>query len=246
MDVVAALPARAAQGRIYFGHRRLLVSRHHARRRHADHRDGGDERLPQGTARQDPRPQRPCAGAAARRAADRFRGGSRAHQPARPASRWPRRSSKGRRSRPRRSMRPACWCAGCASSELTKLASVAKNIKQGTLEGFDEGQGVADRQAARGSIDAARGRLRDAGRAARRGDADGHDAAHQDLQDRGRIRGRHVGIRFRFRIHAAPRGAGLFQPRRRRHRDRGLYRRSRQSRSVSQSSSATPRSARSS
>jgi lipoprotein-releasing system permease protein len=31
---------------------------------------------------------------------------------------------------------------GLRSSELTKLASVAKNIKQGTLEGFDEGQGV--------------------------------------------------------------------------------------------------------
>ncbi len=31
---------------------------------------------------------------------------------------------------------------GLRSSELTKLASVAKNIKQGTLEGFDDGQGV--------------------------------------------------------------------------------------------------------
>ena len=43
----------------------LLLPRHHARRRDADHRDGGDERLPQGAARQDPRPQRPPAGAAA-------------------------------------------------------------------------------------------------------------------------------------------------------------------------------------
>jgi lipoprotein-releasing system permease protein len=31
---------------------------------------------------------------------------------------------------------------GLRASELTKLASIAKNIKQGTLEGFDEGQGV--------------------------------------------------------------------------------------------------------
>jgi len=32
---------------------------------------------------------------------------------------------------------------GIRSGELTKLSSIAKNIKQGTLEGFDERQGVA-------------------------------------------------------------------------------------------------------
>jgi lipoprotein-releasing system permease protein len=32
---------------------------------------------------------------------------------------------------------------GIRSQDLTKLASIAKNIKQGTLEGFDDGQGVA-------------------------------------------------------------------------------------------------------
>src|ERR1700748_2131136 len=32
---------------------------------------------------------------------------------------------------------------GIRSADLTKLTSIAKNIKQGTLEGFDEGQGVA-------------------------------------------------------------------------------------------------------
>ena len=40
-------------------------------------------------------------------------------------------------------MRPACWCAACARADLAKLPSVANNIRQGTLEGFDEGQGVA-------------------------------------------------------------------------------------------------------
>jgi lipoprotein-releasing system permease protein len=32
---------------------------------------------------------------------------------------------------------------GIRSEDLTKLASIAKNIKQGTLDGFDDGQGVA-------------------------------------------------------------------------------------------------------
>ncbi len=31
---------------------------------------------------------------------------------------------------------------GLRASELPKLPSIAKNIKQGTLDGFDEGQGV--------------------------------------------------------------------------------------------------------
>ena len=66
--------------RIHFGHRRLFVSRHHARRRHAHHRHGGDEWIPQGTARQDSRPQRPSPGAAAGNPADRLEGGRRAHQ----------------------------------------------------------------------------------------------------------------------------------------------------------------------
>ncbi len=77
-------------------------------------------------------------------------------------------------------------------------------------------------EACRAALGAGR-RQSHAGGAARRGDADGHDAAHQGLQDRRRVRDRHVGIRFRLRVHAADRGAGLFQPRRRCHRDRGLY-----------------------
>ena len=110
---VRTLSAGAAQGRLYLGHRRLFVPRHHARRRHADHRDGRDERLSQGTARQDPRPQRPHPGAAAGVAADRLEGRRRPHQP---GAGHPARRARGRwpgagvvvSSTPR-----ACWCAAC-------------------------------------------------------------------------------------------------------------------------------------
>ena len=96
------------------------------------------------------------------------------------------------------------------------------------------GAGHRHRQPARRAAVGARRRQSHAGGAARRGDPDGHDAAHQSLQDRRRVRDRHVGIRRRLRVHAADRGAGLFQPRRRRHRDRGLYRRPGPGRSLPQ------------
>ena len=246
MDAVAALSAGAAQGRIHLGHRRLLLPRHHARRRDAHHRDGGDERLPQGTARQDPRPQRPSAGAAAGIAADRLAGGGRAASPRSTASGSRRRSSKARRWRPRRSTPPACWCAASAAPISTSSPRSPSNIKQGTLEGFDEGPGGRDRPAARRPAVAARRRQRHAGRAARRGDADGHHAADQGLQDRRRVRDRHVGIRRRLRVHAAAGGAGLFQPLRRRHRDRGLHQQSGPRSPTSASWSPRPPSARSS
>src|SRR5262249_38786666 len=68
MDAVAALLAGAAQGRIHFGHRRLLVPRDHARRCDPHHRDGGDEWLPQRAARQNSRTQRAPADPATREA----------------------------------------------------------------------------------------------------------------------------------------------------------------------------------
>ena len=123
--------------------------------------------------------------------------------------------------------RAACWCAASAARTSPSSRSIANNIKQGTLEGFDEGQGVAIGRRLADQLGAARRRQRHAGRAARRGHADGHDAAHQGLPGRRDLRDRHVGIRLRLRLHAAHRGAGLFQPRRRRHRDRGLHRQSR-------------------
>ena len=51
-----------------------------------------------------------------------------------------------------------------------------------------------------------------AGLAGRRRDADGHDAARESLSGRGDLRGRHVGIRFLDRVHAAAGGAAVLQP----------------------------------
>src|SRR6266851_1095328 len=80
MDAVVALLAGTAAGGIHLGQCRVLLSRHHARRRHPHHRDGGDERLPQGAARQDSRPQRPSPDPAAGIPVDRLGGGRRAHR----------------------------------------------------------------------------------------------------------------------------------------------------------------------
>ena len=205
MDAVAALPAGAAQGRIHFGHRRLLLPRHHARRRDAHHRHGGDERLPQGAARQDPRPQRPPADPAAGIAADRLGGGRRAHQPRSTASRSPRRSSRARRWRRRRSMPRGVLVRGMRAADLDKLPSVANNIKQGTLDGFDEGQGVAigrrlaDQLSLRAgdniTLVAPRGAVTPMGTTPR----------IKAYKIAARVRDRHVGIRLRLRVHAADR-----------------------------------------
>ena len=101
---------------------------------------------------------------------------------------------------------------GMRAEDLNNLTSIAKNIKQGSLEGFDEGQGVAIGRRLADTIVAARRRQHHAGGAARRGDADGHDAAHKTLQGRGGVRDRHVRIRRMLRVHAAAGSAGLFQP----------------------------------
>ena len=60
------------------------------------------------------------------------------------------------------------------------------------------------------------------GDAARQCHAARRDAAHQGLSDRRDLRDRHVGIRFDVRVPAVPGGAGLFQPRGRGERHRGL------------------------
>ncbi len=83
---------------------------------------------------------------------------------------------------------------GIRADDLNNLTSIAKNIKQGTLEGFDDGQGVAiGRRLADTAVAACR-RQHHAGVAEGRGDADGHHAADQALQDRRGVRDRHVGI----------------------------------------------------
>ena len=135
---------------------------------------------------------------------------------------------------------------GIRGADLAGLTSIAKNIKQGTLEGFDQGQGVvigrrlADQLTLRAgdsvTLVSPRGAVTPMGTT----------PAHQGLQGRRGVRDRHVGIRRRLRLHAADRGAGLFQPHRRRHRDRGLHRRSRPHRRLPPARDARPRSGRSS
>ena len=113
---------------------------------------------------------------------------------------------------------------GIRGADLTKLSLDRHQHQIRNARRLRRRAGDCHRQAARRSAFAAGRRQRHAGGAARRGDADGHDAAHQALQDCRHLRDRHVRIRRRFCVHAAAGGAGLFQSRRRRHRDRDLYR----------------------
>ena len=127
-------------------------------------------------------------------AADRLEGRRRAHQPGRRASGSRRPVVDGQALASSPFNAAGVLVRGIRADDLNNLTSIAKNIKQGTLEGFDEGQGVAIGTPARRSIVAACRRQHHAGGAERRGDADGHDAAHQALQGRRGVRDRHVGI----------------------------------------------------
>ena len=196
MAAVRTLFARSSQGRFHLRHRRLFFPRHHARRRHADRGDGRHERLSQGTAGQDPRAQRPFAGAAAGIAFDRLEGCRRAHQPGAghppcgPGRRRPgagvlgvqRLRRPGPRHARRRSERPVLDFA---------------EHQAGLTGEFRRRAGRRDRPQARRSIVAARRRQHHAGGAKGGRDPDGHDAADKTLQDRRRVRDRHVGIRLR-------------------------------------------------
>ena len=147
---------------------------------------------------------------------------SKARRASRSRPRW----SKARRSPRRPSTPPACWCAACARRTWPGCRRSPTTSSRARSKGFDEGQGVAigrrlaDQLSIRSgdnvTLVAPRGAVT----------AHGHDAAHQGLQGRGRVRDRHVGVRRRLRVHAARRGAALFQSLRRRHRDRGLHRES--------------------
>ncbi len=193
MADVGTLFACASQGRLHFRYCGLLVPRHHARGRHPDHCDGGHERFPQGIAGQDSRPQRTFAGAAAGIAADRLEGRRRPHQPGRrhPACRTGRRRpgagilavQRGRGSGPRH------------SRQRSRQPHLDRQEHQaGHARGFRPGPGRRHRPPARRSAVAACRRQHHAGVAARRGDADGHHAAHQAVQGHGGVRDRHDGI----------------------------------------------------
>ena len=120
-DRRALSPRPPARG-LHLGHRRLLLHRHHARRRDADHRHGGDERLPRPAHRQDPRPERPPDRPADRLAAHRlrrrFRPDRRASTASSPWCRW----SRGRRSPAAATPRAACIVRGVRDADLPQGA----------------------------------------------------------------------------------------------------------------------------
>ena len=101
---------------------------------------------------------------------------------------------QGRRRAPRRADRRwagagvfaisvprACSFAAFAAAIWRSSAPIARNIKRGTLDGFDQGQGVAIGSRLAEQLSAAGGRQHLAPYAARRRDAVRHLAAHEDL-----------------------------------------------------------------
>ena len=224
MAAVGTLSAGAPQGRLHFRHRRLLVSRHHARRRHADHRDGGHERLPQGTAGQDPRPQRPSAGAAAGIAADRLEGCRRPHQPGRRASGSPRRWWTARRWGRRRSTRPACSFAAFAPTISTTSPRSPRTSSRARSRASTTGRASPS---AAGSPINCRCMPATASRWCRRRGAVTPMGTTPRIKPYKVAAVFEIGMSeydFELRVHAAAGGAGLFQPQQRRHRDRGVHR----------------------
>ena len=123
-DGGVALSAVAAQGDGHLGHRLHLLPRHHAGRRDADHRHGGDERLPRRAADPHPRRQRPSDRAADRHAARRLRRRRRPHQ--RRARRQIRHSADrgpGAGVRAMSAPAPARWCAASAARTSARSRS---------------------------------------------------------------------------------------------------------------------------
>ena len=96
-----------------------------------------------------------------------------------------------------RSTRSGVLVRGMRGADLAQARLDRQEHQAGHARRLRRGAGGRDRPAARRPAVAARRRQHHAGGAARRGDADGHDAAHQALQDRRRVRDRHVGIRLR-------------------------------------------------
>ena len=92
---------------------------------------------------------------------------------------------------------------GVRGDDLARLPSIANKIKQGTLEGFDNTEGVAIGRRLADQLSLRVGDSVTLVHPKGASDADRHDAADQALQDRRRVRGRHVGIRRRLRLHAA-------------------------------------------
>ena len=101
---------------------------------------------------------------------------------------------------------------GVRAQDLGKLGSIADNIKQGTLAGFDAAEGVAIGSKLAEKLSVGVGDNVTLLTPTRRRNADRHHAADQGLQGGGGVRDRHVRIRYRVRVHAVDRSAGLFRP----------------------------------
>ena len=212
--MIATRYLRARRGRrLCLRHRRLFLSRHHAGRRHSDRRHVGDERLSQGTARQDRRHQRPYLPAGGGYAAHRLRRRWLGARPACPASISPFRWSKARPSSPRPLPRtaPAFWCAASPGPTSSGCPGIAGHVTSGTLDGFDSLGRRRHRPEARGKSQSAGRRQDQDHHRGRRADAVRRRAAGQGLSDHRDLPDRHGGIRQHLRLYAAARGAGLLQ-----------------------------------
>ena len=226
MDGRVPLPARPQRAEVDLGHRRLLLSRHRARRRGADRRHVGDERLPPRPAREDDRPQRPHVPAGRRDAADRLRGGDRAGQ-----------QGSGRDAGAAAGRGPglrhlAVRFVGRAGARHPRAGSRAPAGRRGASDPglarrLRRGAGGGGRREARRPSEPQGRRQGHHHRAARRRDAVRRHAADEGLYRRRHLPDRHGDLRQHLHLHAARRGADLLQLRGSGQRDRGLCRRSR-------------------
>ncbi len=192
----------------------------------ADHRDVGDERLlPERTAREDRRRERPQSSRRRSIARSTITTSCRSGCARFPASRWRSRWWRGRRSpRHRRAMAACSFAASarptsrpfpssgqCPARYARRLRHRRRRCRRQAAGGFARAAGRRFHQhhLPEGGFDAFR-----------------HRAAHQGLSDPGGLRDRHDRVRRLLRFHAARRGAGLFQSRRRCERHRDLRRQS--------------------
>ncbi len=92
---------------------------------------------------------------------------------------------------------------GIRQQDLERLPGVAGHIIQGSLDGFDAGQGLSGRRQARRASRPQGRRPRDHHRPARRRDAVWRHAADEGLPGRGDLPDRHVDLRQHLHLHAA-------------------------------------------
>ena len=83
---------------------------------------------------------------------------------------------------------------GIRADDLNKLASVASNIQQGSLEAFEQGQGVAIGRRLAEQLSLRAGDQITLVAPGEKRDVEGHYAAHQAFQGCGGVQHRHVGI----------------------------------------------------